>query len=299
MDKFLKIIGPVIESGLETRKIDLKREYSLDERPKQAKLAKLISALANTPGGSAYIVIGVKDKKDRHSNDPSEIIVGFNPDTADSFQRQLQQAVTNYIEPRPTVNFYLVPYPNNDRILGVVHIRRSFNRPHRLKKSSGKVEQGVYLKRGSETMPATPHEIEAMEEASQDNRLILNFSRPLTNPQLLQLRELLGALPEIIKLPGAPVQFSNELPLNKDVVEKVDSVGLTTEEWQTLNFIINLPGLTPAASAVIAEVHGRSGHFPHILRLRPKENDRSQFEVAEIVKLQNIRDAARNRNNQA
>src|SRR5581483_1061044 len=160
MSDLYPVLESAITSGNETRKIDLKREVDLSDKPHAAKFAKIISALANTPGGTAYIVIGVKDRKERESDDPREYIVGFDVEQADDFQRMLQQALTNYLEPIPTVDVHLVEHPIARRTLGVVRIARSFNRPHRLKKASGEVEPGVYLKRGAETHLAQQNEID-------------------------------------------------------------------------------------------------------------------------------------------
>jgi hypothetical protein len=293
MPDLFSILAPVIASGLETRKIDLKREIDLSDKPRAAKFAKIVSALANTPGGTAYIVMGVRDRKDRVSADPHDYVVGFDPDRADDFQRQMQQALYNNLEPVPIAELRPVEHPSAGKTLGVIQIARSFHRPHRVKKASGEIEQGVYLKRGAELSQANPDEIEAMQAASQDSRLILNFARPLTHAQLLQLQGLLGALPEVVDLPGIPVQFGDDTSLAGQVVDVLDNAGVTLEEWAALHFIINPPGLAPAASAVLAEIHGRSGHFPHVIRMAPTPEDRNVYKVVEIVKLQNIRDAAR------
>jgi hypothetical protein len=292
MSDLFSVLEPVITSGLETRKIDLKREVDLSDRPRAAKFAKIVSALANTPGGMSYIVIGVQDRKERQSKDPRDYVVGFDPEQADELQRQMQQALSNNLEPIPQAELRLVEHPIAGKTLGVVQIARSFNRPHRLKKDSSEVEAGVYLKRGAETLPATPDEVRAMEAASQDSRLVLNFVRPLTHIQLVQLQSLLGVLPEVIDLPGVPVQFVGERVLAEQVVEILDNAGLTLEEWSSLLFIVNPPGLS-------AEIHGRSGHFPHIIRMTPSPEDKAVFNVTEIVKLQNIRDDARGRTTRA
>lgn len=295
MSDLFTMLEPVIKSGVETSKIELKREVDLKDRPKAAKFAKIVSALANTPGGTAYVVIGVKDRKDRQSNDPREYVVGFEVDQADSFQRQMQQALANYLEPVPEAKLLLVDHPVAGKTMGVIQISRSFNRPHAVKRSSENVEQGVYLKRSGELHPANTDEIRAMETASQSNSLVLNFVRALTPAQIDQLRCLLGALPEVIDLPGAPVQFPAERLLDESVTDVLDSAGLTLDQWTSLSIIVNLPGLAPAASAIIAEIHGRTGHFPHVIRLTPSPEDSSVYIVSEVVKLQNIRDAARHR----
>ena len=295
MPDLFSILEPVIASGMETRKIDLKREVDLSDKPHAAKFAKIVSAMANTPGGAAYIVIGVQDHKERTSSDPHDYVVGFDPDQADDFQRQMQQALHNNLEPVPMAEFRSVIHPLAGKYLGVVQIARSFNRPHRLKRASGEIEPGVYVKRGSEMMLANADEVEAMRAASQDSRLILNFARPFTHTQLLQLQGLLGALPEVVDLPGTPVQFIDDRPLTEQVVDLLDNAGLTMEERTSLHFIINPPGRASAASAVLAEMHGRCGHFPHVSRMTPSPEDRSVYSVVEIVMLQNIRDTARAR----
>ena len=74
----------------------------------------------------------------------------------------------------------------------------------------------------------------------------------------------------------------------------VDKVGFTSEEWQAGLFIVHIPGLAPAAAILLSELHGRMGHFPTILRLRGKKGEtQQQYELAEIINLQNTRDTAR------
>jgi len=49
---------------------------------------------------------------------------------------------------------------------------------------------------------------------------------------------------------------------------------------------------------LLAELHGRMGYFPPIVRLRPVPNALPpRFEVAEIINLQAVREAARTRRN--
>lgn len=49
-----------------------------------------------------------------------------------------------------------------------------------------------------------------------------------------------------------------------------------------------------AAMTLLAELHGRMGYFPAILRIRPvSESLPPRYEVAEIIKLQEVRAEAR------
>jgi len=57
---------------------------------------------------------------------------------------------------------------------------------------------------------------------------------------------------------------------------------------------VNLPSLTPIAGLLLAELHGRAGYFPAVVRLRPASGSTPpQYEVAELLNLQAVRDGAR------
>lgn len=55
------------------------------------------------------------------------------------------------------------------------------------------------------------------------------------------------------------------------------------------------PGYAPAAFVLLAELHGCIGHFPTLIRLRPKAGPVPAYEVAELLNLQAMREAARTR----
>jgi hypothetical protein len=123
--------------------------------------------------------------------------------------------------------------------------------------------------------------------------LILNFTHPLTSAQRDQLVSQLGQELEVRTI---PVQINNDSPLTEQIVTIVDAVELTSEEWQTLPIIVNPPGFAPAAFVLLAELHGRMGHFPTLLRLRPVVGSvPTSYEVAELLNLQTVREEARRR----
>jgi hypothetical protein len=124
--------------------------------------------------------------------------------------------------------------------------------------------------------------------------LLLNFGHPLTEAQLARIRELAGR--EIEGVVAVPTQFEHGRPFDEQVCELLAMVPLTPEQWQTTTLLVNPPSLAPIAAVLLAEIHGRSGYFPAIVRLRPMANTSPpQFEVAELLSLQAIRDAARAR----
>ena len=123
--------------------------------------------------------------------------------------------------------------------------------------------------------------------------LILNFTHPLTPEQRAQIEAL--AHTSIEEVRTIPVQIDQAGPLEPQITAIVDAVGLTSEEWQTRPLLINPPGYAPAAFVLLAELHGRIGHFPSLIRLRPKSGPLPSYEVAELLNLQSIREAARKR----
>ena len=121
--------------------------------------------------------------------------------------------------------------------------------------------------------------------------LILNFSHPLTGEQQTQIAEL--AATAIDEIRTIPVQIEQTQPLGPQIISLVDAIQLTSEEWQTRPLLVNPPGYAPAAFVLLAELHGRSGHFPSLIRLRPKPGATPAYEVAELLNLQAMREAAR------
>ena len=122
--------------------------------------------------------------------------------------------------------------------------------------------------------------------------LLLNFSHPLTDAQLARIRELAGRDPE--RLIAVPTQFDHARPFAEQVRELLATVPLTPEQWQTTPLLVNPPSLAPITAVLLAELHGRCGYFPTIVRLRPIAGSvPPQFEVAELINLQALRDTAR------
>ena len=124
--------------------------------------------------------------------------------------------------------------------------------------------------------------------------LLLNFAHPLSETQKDLIQQQAGqAVQRVIE---TKVHFDHHRPFTAQVTELIDGVGLTSEEWQTQPILLNPPSLTAIACIVLAELHGRMGYFPPVLRLRPLADAvPPQFEVAEIINLQAVRDRARGR----
>ena len=121
--------------------------------------------------------------------------------------------------------------------------------------------------------------------------LILNFAHPLTSEHQAQIEALAGMTIDEIR--DIPVQIEQTEPLEPQIHSIIDTVQLTSEEWQMLPLLINPPGYAPAAFVLLAELHGRIGHFPSLIRLRPKSGPVPAYEVAELLNLQAVREEAR------
>ena len=124
--------------------------------------------------------------------------------------------------------------------------------------------------------------------------IILNFSHPLTGAHLERIEALTGE--KVERVIEVKTQFDPEEPFASQVQALLDSVGFSPDKWQTAPLLVNPPSLHVIAVTVLAELHGRMGYFPAVVRLKPVPNSTpARFEVAEVINLQVVRDRARMR----
>ena len=121
--------------------------------------------------------------------------------------------------------------------------------------------------------------------------IVVNFSHPLTGEQQARIEAITEE--RIKRLIEVACQMDTEQPFDVQIVELADQVGLSAYEWQAEDILVNYPALAPAAVAMAAELHGRTGHFPPALRLKRTSDTLPRFVVAEIVYLDAIRREAR------
>lgn len=122
--------------------------------------------------------------------------------------------------------------------------------------------------------------------------LLLNFSHPLTTEHLRQVEAVTGRT--IARVIEVHCQVDPHHPLTPQITALVEQTGLSPTEWQTAPLLVNPPSLNFVAVVLLAELHGRCGYFPAHLRLRPiAGNLPPQYEVAEVLDLQALRDNAR------
>lgn len=122
--------------------------------------------------------------------------------------------------------------------------------------------------------------------------ILLNLSHPLTAEQQAQVEALTGQ--PITRTLAVPAQFDHQQPFEPQLAALMAQIDLSPEEWQTAPIVVNAPSLNFIAVLVLAELHGRMGYFAPVLRLRPVAGSLPpRYEVAEILNLQAVRDAAR------
>lgn len=124
--------------------------------------------------------------------------------------------------------------------------------------------------------------------------ILLNLTHPLTPAQRQQIEALTGQ-PIARQIEIMP-QFDEQQPFAPQVQALVAQVDLTPAQWQGEPILVALPALNFIAALVLAELHGRMGYFPPVVRTKPVPDAvPRRYEVAEILDLQATRDRARSR----
>ena len=122
--------------------------------------------------------------------------------------------------------------------------------------------------------------------------ILVNFSHPLNKYQMVKIEELTGR--SITRVLNTSDRLDQYVPFTEQIRRIIDDTGLSLHEWQTSTILINPPPYSPFATILMAELHGRMGQFPTIIRIRPTQNDNpTQFEIGEIIDLQAVRKSAR------
>ena len=132
--------------------------------------------------------------------------------------------------------------------------------------------------------PAEPH---------RDDILVLNFAHPLTAEQQAQIEALAGTgIEDIVTI---STLINEKEALEPQIARLIDAVDQSFNDWYKRDILVNPPGYAPAAFLLLAEIHGRIGHFPTLIRIRPKHGPVTSYEVVELLNLQSIREEAQKR----
>jgi hypothetical protein len=116
---------------------------------------------------------------------------------------------------------------------------------------------------------------------------LINFSHPLSAMALAEISEHFGDFESVV----VPVNLDLAESFERQAQEVLLRTGFTPDQWATERIIINLPGMSPFAGVLLAQIHALSGHFPEIVRFLQDED--KSFHLAEPIDLQDVRNRAR------
>jgi len=120
---------------------------------------------------------------------------------------------------------------------------------------------------------------------------LVNFAHPITDGQRKELR---GLLADRIRVIDVPLQFNDDRGYADQAAEVVATAPISARQWQTGEILVNLPSHNAIAALVLAEIHGRRGDFPDIMRLKKDPSAATtRFVLAEVIRLSQSRASAR------
>lgn len=120
--------------------------------------------------------------------------------------------------------------------------------------------------------------------------ILVNFGHPVSDRDFSQLERTLGE--PVAEVRQRVLQLDPAAPFTGQVRAAVEDLQLDDTTWQGQRLVVHLPGLAPAAALVLAELHGRIGGFPPVLRMR-RDEPYSRYVFAELLDLQGVRERAR------
>lgn len=195
----------------ESTKIEFKEEVNLDDKYSMADFLHHILSLANSPGNTAYLIIGVQDETKK--------IIGLRNNHGLKEER-IQQLVRRYCSPPISFSFNIISMDGEQ--IGVVAIPPSSLKPHsfsediagRIILSDGKEKhwkfprEKIYLRRGSITDEAVFEEIELMKfeaikirdgviDRSEDRIITKYLAVPLAFSPVPKIRGFVGREDEL------------------------------------------------------------------------------------------------------
>lgn len=300
----LQKLKPYIQEGKELEKVEFKRELDLKSSKGKAEFAKDVSAIANTPdippyntpdtGG--YIIYGIIDIQEREKMG-GDYVQGLPSSRlpADKTEARMVQILSCYCTPPPRISYCEILGPMRAKTIGILKIHTSREaKPHMIAKDGPSVRKNsIFIRRGTTSDLANREEIENMykEKTLRNKLIVVSFmTHPVTETILRKIEE--ATQKSVETFIDVPTQLDEAHPFGPQISNLVEFARLSNLEWQQA--LLLLPGFSPAAALLLAELHGKIGHFPSIARLkRIPESDPPAYEVAEVVNLQEIRDSIR------
>lgn len=116
--------------------------------------------------------------------------------------------------------------------------------------------------------------------------IILNLAEPLSTEDASVIAALAGRRLRGVR--NFQPKFSDDLPLAPQVRNFVDLMGFSPKEWQTMSMVLCLPEDSVVATIIVAEVAGRRGRTPTVVRFRSDAGS-GKREPSELISLHEVR----------
>jgi len=122
----------------------------------------------------------------------------------------------------------------------------------------------------------------------QRRTIVLNFSHDFNEQQSEEIARLVGDEWGIQTVGGLSRQYryNTAEELSEQVREQVAAAGISPWAWQNCKIVVNLPAHSGGAMVALAEMHGRMGYFPTVLRIERAEDG---FHFTEAIDLEKLR----------
>jgi hypothetical protein len=169
VEEIIRYLNSLRNGGeVENPKFELKRQWwSLDEDAGKNEFLKDITAMANTPGGDGYILVGIDKNGILHNCetplDPSKI--------RGIICKNVQEAI----------NLEVYDIEVEGSRISVIHIPRSLNKPHIIKEyrtSNQVIRMFIPIRKGTSINPADKYDIDLMY-LERNNRIVINYDLSL------------------------------------------------------------------------------------------------------------------------
>lgn len=114
---------------------------------------------------------------------------------------------------------------------------------------------------------------------------VVNFFHPLTSEHISAIEGLCAS--HIDRVVTVTSQVDTSAGLAEQIHAMLDALPLTADEWQTKPLLFVLPALNYSTAVMLADIHGRMGHFPAIVRIAPvSDTVPTTYDVSEVIDLQ-------------
>lgn len=151
------------EVKVENPKVELKRQWwNFEEQAGQEEFVKDVTAMANTLGDSGYFIIGVDEENGELFQAPFPTLGRYNDPT------KLGQLVSKKIQEPFNIECY--PFTIEDKLIYVLEVPRSFNKPHLIKQHRN-IQNFIPIRKSTGTYPADKFDLDLMY--SERNQMVI------------------------------------------------------------------------------------------------------------------------------